>query len=256
MLPACDIIFMCPIRPMRAGIRSGHMAWSGGTKNENYYVYFPHSEVKMHLMYVAYFERKKKTKETTNKGLNIFYHLQSVWLIAESVLRRRQSHFFFFCHHWGSEQGCKAIHLSLRHKLRSHFRFSSPLLDTSAAPSPTPTSGPKLLFYSRVRLQEVAHSSRLSVRLRPRVHISASSISGGLSLRTGFTPSLWHPTWSHSFVRVPFTLALQTPFPLDLSVQNTWPLCWRNQYFAIVLKWVFQVSVLNLRTYFTWLPTF
>ena len=65
------------------------------------------------------------------------------------------------------------------------------------------------------------------------------------SVRTGFTPSLWHPTWSHSFVRVPFTLTLHTPFPLDLLVQNTWPLCWCNQYFAIVLiiiTWTLYIS--------------
>ena len=146
MLPACDIIYMCPIRPMRAGIRSWHMAQSGGTKNEKYSVYFPHWEVKcICCMLLILREKTKKKKDTTNKGLNIFYHLQCLAYCRICFAATTISFFIIFCHHWGSEQGCKAIHLSLRYKLRSHFRFSCPLVDTSAAPSPTPTSGPKLL---------------------------------------------------------------------------------------------------------------
>lgn len=96
MLPACDIIFMCPIRPMRAGIRSGHMAWSGGTKNENYYVYFPHSEVKMHLMYVAYFERKKKKKRDNKQRIKYFLSSSECLAYCRICFAPTTISFFFF----------------------------------------------------------------------------------------------------------------------------------------------------------------
>lgn len=57
------------------------MGGSGEAKfTRKYDVYISGLRNEMHLMYVAYFE-----KEKTNMRLNIFYHLQSVWILAQCV---------------------------------------------------------------------------------------------------------------------------------------------------------------------------
>lgn len=203
------------------------------------------------------FWKKKETKKKRDNKQRIKYFLSSSECLAycRICFAATTISFIFFVITGGVSRGVRPF-ISVSGTSYAH-------ISGSALPCSTPP-----------RLHRPLRQAGLSSFLQPRSASGSGSFLTAVcvaeapsphqclehlrrtSVRTGFTPLLWHPTWNHSFVRVAFTLALQTPFPLDLSVKNTWPLCWCSQYFAVVLKWIFQASVLNLRTYFTWLPTF
>lgn len=144
MLPAFDIIFMCPVLTnsiFGARARSRDMGWSGGVK-ENMMCIFQFEKFKASDVCCLFWKRKKGEKKHEIK-----YFLSSSSVSGWLLNLFSASTVSFVSQHQEQRKEYMAIHLSLTFQVQ--IPLSSPPLPTRHTPTSRPQTLPSLLFSFR-----------------------------------------------------------------------------------------------------------
>lgn len=133
-LPACDIILMCPVLTNVISGQEYCTSWDvggsgrGESHEKIWCIYFWFEKWNASDVCCLFWKRGK-----TNMRLNIFYHLQSVWILAQCAFHINKLIFKWIP---VAAKGIRPF-ISVSNTDRAHISGSNPPLLTSIATSPT-----------------------------------------------------------------------------------------------------------------------